>query len=199
LVETTTEEVKPPSDATSSTSTSKKRKRKEKREALPKVSRAEPVPGIEYDETLLAIVGILDVVKHQSNVASWVKTSGLWGPYPPQNLPTPNINASTHDHLHNNREDVVTLSDSESVDSGRRGERKKQRRDTVAVSSKASVTEGPENSDLHRAPTNEKKDESNTSEAPMWFDNPLTTRYWADRGRSALETLGIPVEHGLKH
>lgn len=36
------------------------------------------VPSVlEYDETLLAIVGILDKFKNQSHAASWIRTGGL--------------------------------------------------------------------------------------------------------------------------
>jgi len=198
LLETAADEVKPPPDPAPSTSTSKKRKRKQKQEAVRKASGSKPISEIEYDETLLAIVGILDEVKHQSNVASWVKANGLWGPYPPQNLTNPNTDALTRDHFRNSHEDIATLSDSGSVDSGRREERKKKRRDAVTAFFETSVMEGPEDGDLPCAPTNEKSEQPNTSETPMWFDDPLTMRYWVERGRDALETLGIPVEHGLK-
>ena len=198
LVEIANEETKPPSDTPSSPSTPKKRKRNGKREAERKASAAEPIPEIEYDETLLAIVGILDEVKHQSNVASWVKENGLWGPYPPQSLINPNIGASAHDLLDDNREESATLSDNGSVDSGRRGEGKKKRRDAVAASSGASVVERSEDGGLPYTPTNEKRDQPNAPETPLWFDNLSTMRHWVGRGREALETLGIPIEHGLK-
>ena len=198
MVEIANEETKPPSDTPSSPSTPKKRKRNGKREAERKASAAEPIPEIEYDETLLAIVGILDEVKHQSNVASWVKENGLWGPYPPQSLINPNIGASAHDLLDDNREESATLSDNGSVDSGRRGEGKKKRRDAVAASSGASVVERSEDGGLPYTPTNEKRDQPNAPETPLWFDNLSTMRHWVGRGREALETLGIPIEHGLK-
>lgn len=196
LIETTTEEVKSSSVPLPSTPTSKKRKRRGKREAERKASTAEFVPEIEYDETLLAIVGILDEVKHQSNVASWVKANGLWGPYPPQNPVNSSFDAPTHDHLPSSREDTAALSDSGSADSGRRGERKKKRRDAVAAFFEASVG-GPKDGALPYAPTSGKEDQTDTSEAPLWFDNPLTMQHWVDRGKSALKTLGIPIEHGL--
>ena len=198
LIETMTEEAKSSSGPLPSTSTSKKRKRKEKREAERKVSKTGPTPEIEYDGTLLAIIGILDEVKHQSNVASWVKTNGLWGPYPPRDLANPNICALTHDHFGNSCEDTTALSDSGSADSGRRGERKKKHRDAVADVPEASVVDGPKGDSSPYTATNEKQNQANTSETPLWFDNPPTMRHWVDQGRNALETLGIPIEHGLK-
>jgi len=37
----------------------------------------EPVVGGEYDETLLAIIGVLDEAKEQSNVAGWICAGGF--------------------------------------------------------------------------------------------------------------------------
>ena len=198
LIEAATEEAKPLSGPPPPTSTSKKRKRKEKRESERKASRAEPIPVVEYDETLLAIVGILNEVKHQSNVASWVKGNGLWGPYPPRNPADPNIDPPTQGYFRKSREDIATSSDSGSGNSGRHGEGKKKRRNAVSAFFEASVMEGAENGGSPNAPTSEKSNQTDVSETPLWFDNPPTMRYWVDRGRNALETLGVPIEHGLK-
>jgi hypothetical protein len=40
----------------------------------------EPVVGEGYDETLLAVIGVLDEIRQQSNVAGWIRAGGLWGP-----------------------------------------------------------------------------------------------------------------------
>ncbi|OCH84942.1 hypothetical protein OBBRIDRAFT_740716 [Obba rivulosa] len=49
-----------------------------------------PPPG-EYDETLLCVVGVLEEVKHQRNVAAWIRAGGLWGPdrAPAEESPAP--------------------------------------------------------------------------------------------------------------
>lgn len=39
-----------------------------------------PEESEKYDETLLAVIGILDEIKNQSNVAGWIRAGGLWGP-----------------------------------------------------------------------------------------------------------------------
>ena len=196
--ETTTKEAKTPSVPLPSTPTSKKRKRKGKREADRGASKAEPVPEIEYDETLLAVIGILDEVRHQSNVASWVKANGLWGPDPPQSLVNPNTDAVTLDPSGNNREDVTTPSDSGSMDSGRHGKGKKKRRDIVPTFLEAGPMEGSEDVGSPYAPTNEKRNRSSTPEVPLWFENPPTMQHWVDRGKTALAAAGIPIEHGLE-
>ena len=196
--ETTTKEVKAPSVPLPSIPTSKKRKRKGKREVEHGASRTEPVPEIEYDETLLAVIGILDEVRHQSNVASWVKANGLWGPHHPQSLTNPNTDAATQDLSGSNREDITTLSDSGSMDSGGRGKGKKKRRNIVPTFLEAGPMERTEDVGLPYAPTIENRNRSSTPEVPLWFENPPTMRHWVNRGRAALAVAGIPIEHGLK-
>lgn len=182
-----------------STSTPKKRKRKGKRETGCEASKVNPIDAIEYDETLLAIVGILDEVKFQSNIASWVKANGLWGPYHPQSQADTNVDVFTHGNFRESREEVGTLSDSGSVDSGRLGEGKKKRKDAVTPLLGSAVMDGPDAGDSLHTPANERQNQENASEMPLWFDSPPTVRHWVDRGRKALEALGIPIEHGLKH
>lgn len=161
-------------------------------------SRAGPILEVKYDETLLAIVGILDEVKRQSNVASWVKANGLWGPYLLHGMVNANISELRHDDFRDGREDAAASSDSGSADSGRRGERKKKRRDVVLDVVEASLADKPGDSGSLCASPDEKRGQTNVSETPIWFDNPPTMRYWVDRGRNALKALEIPIEHGLK-
>ncbi|KAL5512353.1 hypothetical protein ACEPAG_3345 [Sanghuangporus baumii] len=40
----------------------------------------------EYDSALLAIIGILDALKHESNVAGWIRAGGLWASKTPPSL-----------------------------------------------------------------------------------------------------------------
>jgi hypothetical protein len=195
LAGATTEESNTSSEPPSSTSTSKKRKRKGKQETESKTSGIDSTNVIEYDETLLAVVGILHEVKFQSNVASWVKVNGLWGPYPPQD----SVDA-THDLFRKDSEVVaiVASDNSGSEDSERLGEGKKKRRGAAVPFVDTTVMDGSEDRSSVYAPTNEKQSQDNASEMPLWFDNPSTMRHWVDRGRKALTALGIPIEHGLK-
>ena len=55
--------------------------RKEKKERKKAAKAAEIMkdsPSIKYDETLLAVVGILDTMRVQTNVAAWIRAGGLW-------------------------------------------------------------------------------------------------------------------------
>lgn len=45
-----------------------KRKRKRAKQKAPK----------RFDETLLAVIGILDEIREQSNVSAWIRSGGLW-------------------------------------------------------------------------------------------------------------------------
>ena len=70
----------------SSTSTGKKRKLKrkyrgssEESESLPEQSSEPAAPADGYDQTLLAVIGVLEAVKDESNVAGWIRAGGLLG------------------------------------------------------------------------------------------------------------------------
>lgn len=56
-----------------------RRKEKKMRKKASKLTALlDNVAAAKYDETLLAVIGILDVVRVQSNVAAWVRKGGLW-------------------------------------------------------------------------------------------------------------------------
>lgn len=57
----------------------KKRKEKKSKKVQEEVDAADG--DIVFDETLLAIIGILNDAKFQSNIAAWARNGGLWGPY----------------------------------------------------------------------------------------------------------------------
>lgn len=48
------------------------------------LSKANHHESLDYDSTLIAVIGFLDEMKKQSNVASWIHEGGLWaGHIPP--------------------------------------------------------------------------------------------------------------------
>ncbi|PSR77097.1 hypothetical protein PHLCEN_2v8086 [Hermanssonia centrifuga] len=85
----------------------KKRKRKEKKEKNREARRLQVQADAQgaYNDTLLAVIGILEEIKMQKNVAAWIREGGLWGPdgipadatlsAPP--LPTPSSTAPSPD------------------------------------------------------------------------------------------------------
>lgn len=45
----------------------------------------------EYESTLLAVIGILDALKYEGNVAGWIRAGGLWGGRKPQAILTTTV------------------------------------------------------------------------------------------------------------
>ncbi|KAK7033645.1 hypothetical protein VNI00_012645 [Paramarasmius palmivorus] len=80
-------------------------------------------PKGKYEETLLAVIGVLEALKHQSNVAAWIRDGGL----------------------------LKTGTDEPLPDSG-----------------------------------------------TMWFNNAEVANRWTEKGRSALNELGIDIESGVR-
>ena len=127
-----------------------------------------------FDCTLLAVVGVLDAVKWESNVASWVIQGGLWG----------NEVASTEE-LVSRLTKILESADIPSAESLSPTERelstetedrnlKKQRRGSVG--NREEVT----GDELMRR-------------GPHWFDDQLTMAYWVARGVKALGELDIEI------
>lgn len=78
--------TQPEADPENAEENTRKRRRKEKKEqkrlkaALKAGSEEQQQFPQTYDETLLAVIGVLEEVKTQRNVAAWMRAGGLWGP-----------------------------------------------------------------------------------------------------------------------
>ena len=144
-------------------------------------------PKMKYDETLLAVIGVLDHLKHESSVAGWMRHGGLL-----------NVEAA---------EDAFRLSKNSD------GPPRKRRRLSSSPAKPSSQSDihspSPPASPSHRV---EERDEQAHTGVPLmpsdtskdtppppslWFERPAVMSYWADRGRLALEELDIPVESGV--
>jgi hypothetical protein len=187
-----------------------KRKRKEKKEnkkrerdeaLLRKLTDEYHNIGGEYDETLLAVVGILDAVRTESNVAAWIRAGGLIQSLSPGNgeeldnglsgpLPT-----STEAETPKKK---IKLSESVSSPSGH--EDSQSGGSPTLASSPRALREGSEpSSETERtgvpldtdAPAADKGKEA--GEKRLWFGHPGAVSYWASRGRLALDGLGIKI------
>ncbi|OCB88877.1 hypothetical protein A7U60_g3972 [Sanghuangporus baumii] len=67
----------------------KEEKKKKRQETIDAVEEKEAFLSEtgQYDSALLAIIGILDAIKQESNVAGWIRAGGLWaGKMPPPHL-----------------------------------------------------------------------------------------------------------------
>ncbi|KJA15435.1 hypothetical protein HYPSUDRAFT_149081, partial [Hypholoma sublateritium FD-334 SS-4] len=148
-------------------------------------ARTSPPPPLRYDETLLAVVGVLDRIKHEGNVAGWMRSGGLLttalgtGTHGPETddagasaLPTPPPSSQLTE--------FTAADEAEQTATG------------VPLSSPipppASVPQS-----LSQVPSAEPQG----AKAGLWYENPAVLLYWADRGRAALKALGIPVESGM--
>ncbi|GJE94097.1 hypothetical protein PsYK624_102650 [Phanerochaete sordida] len=221
----------------------RKRKRQEKkaRKRQEKLAKAAAAPEAtqadddEYDPTLLAVVGVLDAVKRERNVAAWVRAGGLWGPRgaPPSGGAAEGDTADaggsgSGDAAGAVESDVPVEKDGEGgagevekeavqeaegaalEEDGRSADSRKRVRYRGASAAPAGNDDASSVAPLGDEPGAEKKetpqwkavDRTKAQEegngAPLWFEDPAALRYWAERGRRALEELGIPVEHGIE-
>ena len=128
-----------------------------------------------FDCTLLAVVGVLDAVKRESNVAAWVRQGGLWGsemagteelvPQSAETLESADIPSA--ESLSPTGRELSTETED------RKGDLKKQRRGSVG--NREEVAGG----ELMRR--------------GHWFDDQLTMAYWVARGVKALGELDIEI------
>ncbi|KAG6336426.1 hypothetical protein ID866_2669 [Astraeus odoratus] len=164
------------------------------------------VPDIDvepFDVTLLGVVGILDEIKRQSNVAGWIRAGGLWG--------DSERHHGVHFHAATKMSEQLTSLEM-TTDKGESLGKMRHRDDddgdaTSEEFAKAAVACGS-TKDLQRGAeddTHVKCDPATTAvvgEEPLsvstWFAQPSTLAYWAARGRKALVELGIEVGHGVK-
>lgn len=151
-----------------------------------------------FDATLLAVVGILDEIKHQSNVAGWIRAGGLWGKGGSSHATTSPSAASLLSH-HGVSNQLESSSDGQPSESARRRSKKRQHAQVVATRQEQTNvahrdTVGNDASDLVSAAALEKEPVPCSS---LWFQDPPTVAYWVARGRRALDELGIANEHGL--
>ncbi|KIM53305.1 hypothetical protein SCLCIDRAFT_139237 [Scleroderma citrinum Foug A] len=137
-----------------------------------------------FDVTLLAVVGILDEVKHQSNVAAWIRAGGLWGSEGDAGRPGTPLDLSKKEgkkrRAKENYPGDEALGNLEISGDGAGNE-------GLSVGSDACTTSEP-------AVTATVSEESLSS---IWFNDPTTVSYWVARGRKALRELGIEADHGV--
>ncbi|KAI5981509.1 hypothetical protein EDC04DRAFT_2916490 [Pisolithus marmoratus] len=138
------------------------------------------------DATLLAVVGILDEIKRQTNVAGWIRAGGLWG--------RGNIShATTSPSAASSR-----LSNQEQPTESAKRRKKKKRRLELAGREQATVVDGDDTTGNDAYTTSELvTPDKELVPSSLWFQDPPTVAYWVARGRRALHELGIAVEHGV--
>ncbi|KAK7696412.1 hypothetical protein QCA50_001069 [Cerrena zonata] len=192
-----------------STKRKRKSKKNKRREAL-LADRRDPYSLEDgYDPMLLAVVGALDEIKRQANVAAWIHSGGLWGP-PELKLrehtsePSLGETQGTENNAVSSATVAAEVSDGDGsdlsvdMDGGQKEKSRKQRVGQDKVGQKPDtelsgyVGEG--------TGANQELTDETASVTPipptMWFEHASTFLYWAKRGRGVLEQMGIPIEHG---
>ncbi|TDL23517.1 hypothetical protein BD410DRAFT_787363 [Rickenella mellea] len=236
------------------------RQRLHKRKRLPSES---PDAVHDFDETLLAIIGILDAARNQSNVAAWIRSGALWAGHFPTtttDLPgsddtpsSPHPNPLVGNHVQSEvpgesrdadadadghtkpppssqRTDIDAGPNDDdknesdlSADEDKPGQPPRKRHKRASHLSRA-TREGsdagfvPAGNDATTAATSppgtsphmpsssvaedhgdaiSKQPEAESLDHNLWFEHEDTHRVWVQRGRLALDALGIPEEHGI--
>lgn len=149
------------------------------------------------DTTLLAVVGILDEIKRQSNVAGWIRAGGLWGK-------GNNSHAAASPSAASPLPSKQTRSSHEqpTESAKRRGKRRQSEVVTTTGFGQTPVAVDGDDSAGNDAYTTSELATATTSEtklgsSSLWFEDPSTVAYWVARGRRALDELGIASEHGV--
>ncbi|EIM80686.1 uncharacterized protein STEHIDRAFT_150391 [Stereum hirsutum FP-91666 SS1] len=158
----------------------KKKKTKKARQTLDREEGegvGEEEGEVVYDETLLAIIGIFNEAKVQSNVAAWVRSGGLWGPYA----------SSMHEHQRRDKKSGSRSEGDTNSGSPKRKGRPEKREDVV----------NPGNGEPTYVPLGEESEAKMEDGPPVWYEHPGTMIYWSVKGRDALTELGIEIRHGL--
>ncbi|KAI0704441.1 hypothetical protein C8T65DRAFT_741122 [Cerioporus squamosus] len=200
---------------------SKKRKRKEKKlhkrvALLDQFGDAEK-PELSYDETLLAVIGVLDEIKVQANVAAWIRSGGLWGPRRSPASRSPKLSTvgksrrtvvpgapEFHQQAAAQSADSDLSVENSPQPNGKTRKREKKRQRMRGLSAGAEEAAAVGNDEDTAVPASSLEEQgtavehaNDEQEQKMWFEDPEVLSYWVTRGRKALEELGIPVEHGI--
>jgi hypothetical protein len=142
----------------------------------------------EFDKTLLAVIGIVDALRPESNVSGWIRAGGLWA------------GKGTSTAIAKNSESRPKEEELERAPSPTDVEVCKKADIGEALGNDAETVAGT-GTELEE--TTEK--ESKSKEVPstgersvsMWFEDVETFEEWVARGREALKALGIPERHGI--
>ena len=165
--------------------TAKKRKRKERKREKTEKKRAAKKSwkareqarmaggGGEYDEMLLAVVGILEEVKVQGNVSGWMRRGGLMLGQDQEQEEGGEVDAKKR---------RVSLDGDEGEEAP--GMTEESLEDDVTGITPSAVTGIPMN-------------KSEMEETSIWFEDQELVEWWADKGRVALDGLGIEVVSGV--
>ncbi|KIJ52375.1 hypothetical protein M422DRAFT_25994 [Sphaerobolus stellatus SS14] len=123
-----------------------------------------------YDPTLIAVMGVLDEIKRQSNVAGWMRAGGLWaGHRPPPR-----------------RQSIHLFSDDELAAA------KDKLPDTSVTKLETEADNGT------GTPSNPGNDAVIGQDELMWFDHEPAFMYWVEKGYEVIKEMGLELDHGME-
>lgn len=124
-----------------------------------------------YDQTLLAVIGILQTSRNESNVASWIRSGALWaGQKPPDDVPV----------LMEKNDSTTNPSSSQDMIS------------SVSVSGESDMI--PAVSPYKAA---QELEPALMTRPALWFEHAETFSHWVQKGRRTLHEMNIEVMHGI--
>jgi hypothetical protein len=163
-------------------------------------------PEMRYDETLLAVVGVLDHVKHEGNVAGWLRSGGLLHTaraHPPHADGPAQEPATSRKHGAPSRSPSPALGASPAKKARLADAAEEEPPSSSPPTSQmteASMDEQASTGVPLSSPVPARQGAGAAVTAPstgLWYEDPAVLRFWADRGRDALKELGIAVESGM--
>jgi hypothetical protein len=140
------------------------------------------IPTPTYDQTLLAVIGILDHIKHESNIAGWMRHGGLL------------------DKASGKGKGKEKAEEKDGLESSQEDGRELKRRRISAEPHSDEVTARPASfTALATEPHTGDAIDIFTppNDTGQWYEDPLSMANWVRRGISALEKLGIEVVSGV--
>ena len=149
-------------------------------------TRAPREPRPTYDPTLLAVIGVLDALKHESNIAGWIRAGRLRASAtardeendiksdnPVPSSPPPAILSAPYDD--------VRVTD---------GHPKRRRIEPLGTSAESAI-------DVDQLEEGKEGGSSEEAELGQWYEDASVMSYWVNRGLKALEELGEEVVSGV--
>lgn len=148
------------------------------------------------DETLLAVIGILDHIKYEGNVAGWMRSGGLRRIDVSEEMTltakrsgSPPTTPSPKRRRMNDKSKLAFGDDNVSPPS------------TPPLSSPQDVrpsSAGQQSSPLQALMSGPLAESEGSSSPGSWFERPAVMRFWANQGRRALKELTIEAVSGVK-
>lgn len=139
---------------------------------------------MKYDETLLAVIGILDHIKYEGNIAGWVRSGGL-------------LRIDSFEDV----KPVTKRGVSPPPTPSPRRQRIGDNFNLAIVDEHISLpsTLPPPSSSPQNMGVGSSSADSEESLSPgFWFERPAVMRYWVGQGRRALEELDIEAVSGIR-